>query len=105
MGGHGHGHTPVRRKRTKKVGDLEANEEQKSFTYVLKQLLPYLWPQESLLLRIRVVLALTFLLISKLFTVYKPWAYKAAVDAISVSPIYFPVSWILVYSFLLLLSG
>ena len=49
----------------------------------LGSLAPYLWPRESLELRVRVVLALAFLLAGKLVNIYVPLFYKHAVDALS----------------------
>ncbi|HAD25573.1 MAG TPA: metal ABC transporter permease [Alphaproteobacteria bacterium] len=46
-------------------------------------MLPYLWPQGLPGLRLRVVLAMILLLISKLIIVYVPFLYKAAVDSLS----------------------
>jgi ABC-type transport system involved in Fe-S cluster assembly fused permease/ATPase subunit len=66
----------------------------------LKGLGPYLWPRDSLELRIRVVLALALLIAGKLVSIGIPFLYKAAVDALSVkSPgiIAVPVAVILAY--------
>ena len=49
----------------------------------LKSLAPYLWPRDSTGLRVRVVLALGFLLAGKLVNIYVPLFYKHAVDALS----------------------
>ncbi len=49
----------------------------------LKSLAPYLWPRDSVGLRVRVVLALAFLLAGKLVNIYVPLLYKHAVDALS----------------------
>ena len=49
----------------------------------LKSLAPYLWPRDSLGLRVRVVLALVFLLAGKLVNIYVPLLYKHAIDALS----------------------
>jgi ATP-binding cassette, subfamily B, heavy metal transporter len=49
----------------------------------LKSLTPYLWPRDSLGLRVRVVLALGFLIAGKLVNIYVPLFYKHAVDALS----------------------
>jgi ATP-binding cassette, subfamily B, heavy metal transporter len=48
----------------------------------LKSLAPYLWPRDSLGLRVRVVLALVFLLAGKLVNIYVPLLYKHAIDAL-----------------------
>ena len=49
----------------------------------LKSLGPYLWPRDSFGLRVRVVLALAFLLAGKLVNIGVPLLYKHAVDALS----------------------
>jgi ATP-binding cassette subfamily B protein len=48
-----------------------------------RSLLPYLWPVGRWDLRIRVVLAMAFLVASKLVTVVTPYAFKAATDALN----------------------
>jgi ATP-binding cassette subfamily B protein len=49
----------------------------------LRTLLPYLWPRESLDLRLRVLLAILFLVAAKGVNVTVPLFYKRAVDALS----------------------
>jgi ABC-type transport system involved in Fe-S cluster assembly fused permease/ATPase subunit len=49
----------------------------------LKGLGPYLWPRDSIELRVRVVLALALLAAGKLVNITVPLFYKAAVDALS----------------------
>jgi ABC-type transport system involved in Fe-S cluster assembly fused permease/ATPase subunit len=49
----------------------------------LKSLIPYLWPRDSVGLRVRVVLAVLFLLVGKLVNIYVPLLYKHAVDALT----------------------
>jgi ATP-binding cassette, subfamily B, heavy metal transporter len=68
---------------------------------------PYLWPRDSIELRIRVVMALTLLVAGKLIGIAIPFFYKGAVDALSVkSPgvIAVPVLVILAYGFARVLS-
>ena len=50
----------------------------------LRALLPYLWPRGRPGLKLRVVIALGFLAAAKVTTVYAPFLYKAAVDALTV---------------------
>jgi ATP-binding cassette subfamily B protein len=50
---------------------------------VLRQLLPYLWPKDRADLRWRVAVALLALFASKIVTVWAPFAYKHAVDALT----------------------
>ncbi|HYO45206.1 MAG TPA: ABC transporter transmembrane domain-containing protein, partial [Gemmatimonadota bacterium] len=49
----------------------------------IRSLLPYLWPKGETGLRVRVVLSLACLFVSKLATVYVPILYKRAVDTLS----------------------
>jgi ATP-binding cassette, subfamily B, heavy metal transporter len=49
----------------------------------LKGLGPYLWPRDSLELRVRVVLALLLLVAGKLVNITIPFIYKHAIDALS----------------------
>ena len=48
--------------------------------HALASLLPYLWPRGALEIRLRVVVALAFLALAKIATVYIPVLYKEAVD-------------------------
>ena len=50
----------------------------------LRALLPYLWPRGRPGLKLRVAIALGFLAAAKVTTVYVPFLYKAAVDALTV---------------------
>ncbi len=50
---------------------------------ILAGLLPYLWPKGEFNLRFRVVLAISFLIISKVIIVFVPIFYKYAVDSLS----------------------
>src|SRR3989440_5484008 len=49
----------------------------------LKGLGPYLWPRDSIELRVRVVLAMALLIAGKLVNITVPLFYKQAVDALS----------------------
>ena len=49
----------------------------------LRNLAPYLWPRNEPGLRVRVVLALAFLVCAKVANVYVPMAYARAVDALT----------------------
>ena len=73
----------------------------------LKGLRPYLWPRDSLELRVRVVLALLLLIAARLINIAIPFFYKGAVDALSVkSPgvIAVPIAMILAYGMARVLS-
>jgi len=52
----------------------------------LKTLAPYLWPKGETEMRVRVVVALVFLALAKVATVYVPVLYKQAVDLVSSGP-------------------
>ena len=49
---------------------------------VVKTFLPYLWPRGEFELKVRVVIALLFLVGAKIANVYVPVLYKYAVDAL-----------------------
>ena len=46
----------------------------------LKSLLPYLWPEGRMDLKVRVVLAMIALVASKIITVLTPYSFKYATD-------------------------
>ena len=48
----------------------------------LKRLLPFLWPEGRTDLKIRVVIAIVFLVLSKIITVMTPYSFKWATDAL-----------------------
>jgi ATP-binding cassette subfamily B protein len=50
---------------------------------VLRRFLPYLWPADAPALRARLVVALLLVLVAKALTLAMPFAYKAAIDAMS----------------------
>jgi ATP-binding cassette subfamily B protein len=49
----------------------------------IRTLVPYLWPRDEAGLRLRVVIAVAFLVAAKGFNVSVPWFYKGVVDALS----------------------
>ncbi|KEO87869.1 metal ABC transporter permease [Erythrobacter sp. JL475] len=53
----------------------------------LKRFLPYLWPRDNAELRVRIVLAMLFVLAAKAVTLALPFAYKGAVNAMERSPV------------------
>ncbi|MGI9371164.1 MAG: ABCB family ABC transporter ATP-binding protein/permease [Hyphomicrobiales bacterium] len=66
----------------------------------LRGLFPYLWPQERPDLKVRVVVALIALVLSKVVTVVTPFAFRDAVDALSPTEtalIVAPIAMILAY--------
>ncbi|QFU09020.1 Putative multidrug export ATP-binding/permease protein [Rhodobacteraceae bacterium THAF1] len=50
---------------------------------IIARVLPYLWPEESRALRIRVVASMAMLVLAKLIAVATPFLYKAAVDTLA----------------------
>lgn len=52
-------------------------------TSVLRKVIPYLWPADQAWVKRRVVIAMVFLLLSKIVAVGTPFLYKGAVDALS----------------------
>ena len=49
----------------------------------LKRFLPYLWPRDDRALRVRVVAAVVLVLLGKAVTLFGPYPYKWAIDAMS----------------------
>ena len=49
----------------------------------LKSLLPYLWPVGRLDLKVRVVLSMIALVVSKIITVLTPYSFKYATDSLT----------------------
>jgi ATP-binding cassette, subfamily B, heavy metal transporter len=60
----------------------DTTETQASFT-TLKRFLPYLWPKDDRALRMRVVGAVLLVLLAKAITLFGPYPYKWAIDAMS----------------------
>jgi ABC-type transport system involved in Fe-S cluster assembly fused permease/ATPase subunit len=74
----------------------------------IKSLLPYLWPKGDPRSRIRVVIAMGFLILAKVATVYVPYVYARAVDALSpkgAAIIVIPAALIVAYGILRLASA
>jgi ATP-binding cassette, subfamily B, heavy metal transporter len=65
----------------------------------LKSLAPYLWPRDSFGLRVRVVLAILFLLAGKLVNICVPLLYKHAVDALSPANVAIAVPVVLIIAY------
>ncbi len=55
----------------------------RSLSQTIRSLLPYLWPRDDWRIRASVGAALAFLVLSKVATVYVPYVYSRAVDALS----------------------
>ncbi len=83
--------------------DFAGDENEKGGWHAVRMLLPYLWPQDALALRFRVVLALFFLVASKVAVVIVPIFYAKAIDLLSPdaemnAAIAIPVGMILAYA-------
>jgi ATP-binding cassette, subfamily B, heavy metal transporter len=59
--------------------DPEAKDEKPDFA-VMRRFLPYLWPKDQPALRIRIVIALLLVVISKLIQFSMGWVYGQAID-------------------------
>ncbi|MEV8466314.1 ABC transporter ATP-binding protein/permease [Fluviibacterium sp. DFM31] len=66
-----------------KSADSAAGEPTATDPAVIARVAPYLWPKDAPEIRIRVVLALTALIVAKLVAVGTPFFYKEAVDALA----------------------
>jgi len=74
----------------------------------IKSLLPYLWPKGDLQSRFRVVVAVAFLILAKIATVYIPYVFSKSVDALTphgTAFIVVPAALIVAYGFLRLASA
>ncbi|MFZ5964627.1 ABCB family ABC transporter ATP-binding protein/permease [Thalassococcus sp. BH17M4-6] len=60
-----------------------AAQERASGWRTIRRVGPYLWPREPRWVRVRVSIAMAFLLVAKLIAVATPWFYKSAVDSLS----------------------
>ena len=66
----------------------------------IRALAPYLWPKDEPGMRGRVIVAIVFLVIAKIATVYIPYVYKLAVDALTnpeLAAIVVPVGLLVLY--------
>ena len=63
--------------------DLPARDERSSGWRTIRRVMPYLWPPEQPGVKVRVVLAMALLVVSKLIAVYTPVLYKGAVDGLA----------------------
>jgi ATP-binding cassette, subfamily B, heavy metal transporter len=72
----------------------------------LRSLAPYLWPRESAGLRLRVTLAVVFLVAGRLVNIAVPFLYKHAVDILAPSKavVAVPVALIVAYGFARVMS-
>ena len=59
--------------------------DKKSDLKILKLLVPYLWPKDKSHLKLRILLALGLLTLSKIINVYMPLLYKKSIDALSMN--------------------
>src|ERR1700710_2599709 len=86
-----------------KPADLPASlRVERSTSQTIVSLLPYLWPVGNTGARIRVAVALVFMLLSKVATVYVPVLYGRIVDSLApkdpvIEAFVVPVALILAY--------
>jgi ABC-type transport system involved in Fe-S cluster assembly fused permease/ATPase subunit len=69
----------ARRRQDGRKGDAGFRDELRA----VGKLLPFLWPRDSIELRLRVFIAVAFLAIAKSINVFVPMLYKHAVDALT----------------------
>ncbi len=62
---------------------ITADTREKGQWETMKGLMPYLWPEGRMDLKMRVVVAMLFLVFSKIVTVATPYTYKWATDALT----------------------
>ena len=95
------------RQRADFSGDLPTNP--RSGWATIKSLLPYLWPKGDTNAHLRVVVAVLFLILAKIATVYIPYVYSRAVDRLApkghVDVLVVPVALILFYGLLRVASS
>jgi len=82
---------------------------ERSIWATMADLLPYLWPRDSVAMRLRVVASVAFLIAAKIATIYVPFIYSKSVDALSahgkVGPLLVPLGLILAYGGLRMASA
>ncbi|MEM1352155.1 MAG: ABC transporter ATP-binding protein/permease, partial [Pseudomonadota bacterium] len=64
-------------------GDIIADAERRSALRTVRKVTPYIWPADKPWVRQRVVVAMVFLILSKVIAVTTPFFYKEAVDALA----------------------
>ena len=82
-------------------------DQQRPEFQTILSLLPYLWPKGETGARVRVVVAVAFLVLAKLATVYVPIVYSQAVDALAPRdhPLTIPFALIVAYGLLRVASS
>ena len=73
-----------------------AEAEQRSALRTIRKVAPYLWPEGDTQAKLRVVLAMAFLVLGKIAAVSTPFFYKAAVDALAPSDAADPTGYLLI---------
>ena len=63
--------------------DVTAQEERRSAWKIIKNVIPYLWPDSQKAVKARVVLALVLLVVAKIVATVLPLLQGAAVDSLS----------------------
>jgi hypothetical protein len=72
-------------------------QRMKQHVVLIWQVLPYLWPKGQWELRVRVIVAITCLILGKVLNVVTPFFYKAIVDQLANNQLSFPWLAILGY--------
>ena len=65
----------------------DVSEVEASGASTIRRVMPYLWPEGETGIKMRVVVSMLALLVSKLIAVGTPILYKGAVDALAPSPL------------------
>jgi ATP-binding cassette subfamily B protein len=94
--------------RTPSTFDKNRGQGPRADWSTIRTLIPYLWPPGEPGLRLRVVLAMTFLVAAKAINVGVPLLYKKAVDALTSRPdmvVAVPVAILLAYGLARILGG
>ena len=68
---------------TENPKELSAKDEQRSAWHIIKNVIPYLWPDGQRAVKARVVFALALLVLSKVVATVLPLLQGAAVDSLS----------------------
>lgn len=83
------------------VTPIPENQSIRPSFSVLKRLWPYLWPQNLIYIRLRMVIAIIALILSKAATVLMPLFFKEAINSLSISvnkSIFLPMVMIVAYA-------
>ena len=95
-----------RRGRPVTPGPLRQKGRLRDELRALRSLAPFLWPRASVALRVRVALAIAFLVSGRLINISVPFLYKHAVDILAPNKavVAVPVALIIAYGFARVMS-